>query len=258
MPTVKVGGVPIAAISRAGWSEYIIACCREARGLHRMPVFLTSVNGNVLSKFASSEHFRNLMAHVDASEADGQPLVVASRWLTRTPIPERCATTNFYHELSEDFTREGLSYYFLGDSEEINALAVERTRIEHPGVKIAGRHHGFFKRDEEEALVARINAAAPDVLWVGLSVPYEHEFVVRNRDKLTNVGVIKTCGAMFNFIAGRKPRAPEWMQKYALEWLYRMILEPRRLFWRYLTTNTHALWLLWARTADMPRTGMSG
>lgn len=252
-PTVKVGGLPIAAITRSEWSKYIIACCRETRGPDRKPVFLTSVNGNVLSKYARSEHFRRLMNHVDANEADGQPLVFASRWLTRTPIPERCATTNFYHELAGDFTRAGLSYYFLGDTEEINSLAVARTRIEHLGLKIAGRQHGFFKREYEDALIARINAVAPDVLWVGLSVPYEHDFVVRNLDKLTNVGVIKTCGAMLNFVAGRKQRAPEWMQKLALEWFYRLVLEPRRLFWRYLTTNTHALWLLLVRTADMPR-----
>jgi N-acetylglucosaminyldiphosphoundecaprenol N-acetyl-beta-D-mannosaminyltransferase len=241
IPTVKVGGLPIAAITRGEWSKYFVACCREARGPGRKPVFLTSVNGNVLSQYARSEYFRRLMDRADASEADGQPLVFASRWLTQMPIPERCATTNFYHELADDFAREGLSYYFLGDTEEINSLAVERTRIEHPGLKIAGRQHGFFKREDEDALIARINTVAPDVLWVGLSVPYEHEFVVRNLDTLTNVGVIKTCGAMFNFVAGRKQRAPEWMQKLALGWVYRLVLEPRRLFWRHLTTNTHAL-----------------
>ena len=86
------------------------------------------------------------------------------------------------------------------------------------------------------------------MLWVGLGVPYEQAFVARNKAQLTHVGVVKTCGGLFDFVAGKNTRAPQWMQDHALEWAYRLWLEPRRLFWRYVTTNIATVVLLALRT----------
>jgi exopolysaccharide biosynthesis WecB/TagA/CpsF family protein len=94
------------------------------------------------------------------------------------------------------------------------------------------------------AKVAEINALAPDYLWVALGVPYEQAFVEEFTPDLSNVGVIKTSGGLFNFLSGSRARAPLWMQHAGLEWAWRIWLEPRRLFWRYLTTNPRALYLL--------------
>jgi exopolysaccharide biosynthesis WecB/TagA/CpsF family protein len=94
------------------------------------------------------------------------------------------------------------------------------------------------------AKVAEINALAPDYLWVALGVPYEQAFVEEFTPCLSNVGVIKTSGGLFNFLSGSRARAPLWMQQAGLEWAWRIWLEPRRLFWRYLTTNPRALYLL--------------
>ena len=85
-------------------------------------------------------------------------------------------------------------------------------------------------------------------MWVGLGVPREHAFVVRKEAQLTGVGLIKTCSGLFDFVAGKNTRAPQWMQDYALEWLYRLWLEPRRLFWRYVTTNIVSMVLLAMKT----------
>src|SRR5690606_24880736 len=100
--------------------------------------------------------------------------------------------------------------------------------------------NGYFKRDDEDAVVAEINAARPDIMWLGLGVPLEQQFVARNLDRLTGVGLVKTSGGLFDFISGKNKRAPGWMQACGLEWLYRMWLEPRRLAMRYLTTNPQA------------------
>ena len=88
------------------------------------------------------------------------------------------------------------------------------------------------------------HALAPDYLWVALGVPYEQAFVAEFAPRLTKVGIIKTSGGLFNFLSGSRPRAPRWMQHAGLEWAWRIWLEPRRLFWRYLTTNPRALYLL--------------
>jgi hypothetical protein len=93
-----------------------------------------------------------------------------------------------------------------------------------------------------------INELAPDYLWVALGVPYEQAFVAEFTPRLTKVGIIKTSGGLFNFLSGSRQRAPRWMQDAGLEWVWRIWLEPRRLFWRYLTTNPRALYLLLNRS----------
>lgn len=254
-PRVKVGGVSMAALSRKAWAQAVVACAlaRRDTGGGAAPYFFTSANGNVLSRYASTPAFRAMIDTADAVDADGQPLVLASKWMTRTPIPERAATTDVFHDIAEAAASKGLSFYLFGGSEEINRIAADKTAAAHPGLMIAGRRNGYFNPDDEARIVAAINAAKPDVLWVGLGVPHEHAFVVRHRAALTGVGVIKTCGGLFDFVAGKNARAPQWMQDLSLEWAYRLWLEPRRLFWRYATTNVHTLYLLLARTADIAK-----
>jgi N-acetylglucosaminyldiphosphoundecaprenol N-acetyl-beta-D-mannosaminyltransferase len=250
-PTVRIGGVDIVALSRRDWADTILRTALSKRAAHQSPYFFTSANGNVLSRYAESAEFRALVDQADAIDADGMPLVLASRWLTRTPVPERCATTDFFHDLAAEAAARGASFYMLGGTEQINAAAAAKIKAKNPNLRIVGRRNGFFSRQDEAAVVAEINAAKPDILWVGLGVPNEHAFVVRNRAALTGVGVIKTCGGLFDFVAGKNTRAPQWMQTLALEWLYRMYLEPRRLFWRYARTNLHTMWLLATRTSDV-------
>ncbi len=96
--------------------------------------------------------------------------------------------------------------------------------------------------------VDEINALAPDYLWVALDVPYEQAFVEQYTSWLSNVGVFKTAGGLFDFLSGSRARAPNWMQATGFEWAWRIWLEPRRLFWRYLTTNPRALYLLFNRS----------
>jgi exopolysaccharide biosynthesis WecB/TagA/CpsF family protein len=118
----------------------------------------------------------------------------------------------------------------------------------YPGARIVGRRHGYFEPGEEAGIVDAINAAAPDILWVGLGVPNQQRFILRNLNRLTSVGVAKSCGGLFDFLAGKNKRAPRWMQKAGLEWAFRIREEPRRLLMRYLTTNSHAAyWLVRAR-----------
>src|SRR5439155_10938724 len=117
---------------------------------------------------------------------------------------------------------------------------------------IAGSRDGFFGPEEEFEIVEEINATRPDILWVGMGVPAEQSFALRYRRHLPEVGIIKTSGGLFDFLSERVSRAPQWMQAAGLEWVYRMLLDPRRLAGRYLTTSPHAAVLLLTRTERTP------
>ena len=133
---------------------------------------------------AQDEAFRFTFEQADIIHADGQAAVFASRLLTRTPIPERSATTDFIHDASKVAVQHGLRFFMLGATEEANAEAVRVLRETYPGLQIVGRRHGYFSRDEEDELCDEINLTQPDVIWVGLSVPTEYEFAVRNKTRL--------------------------------------------------------------------------
>jgi N-acetylglucosaminyldiphosphoundecaprenol N-acetyl-beta-D-mannosaminyltransferase len=136
----------------------------------------------------------------------------------------------------------------LGGSPEALRKATVNVRRLYPGLKLVGSRHGYFRPEEEDAIVAEIEAARPDILWVAMGAPREQRFAVKNRERLTGIGVIKTSGGLFDFLSGERSRAPSWMQAAGLEWLYRMLLEPRRLFVRYAVTNPHAAYLLLTRS----------
>lgn len=250
-PRVNVGGVPVVAWSRNAWAEFIgqYACAR--RGTKGPALLLSSANGNVVSRYARDQGFRAFLDQCDAIDADGQPLVVASRLFTATPIPERCATTDFFHDCAAVAVRDGLSFYLFGGTDEANKRAVAGARARHAGLQIVGHRSGYYDRADLDGILDAIDGLKPDVLWIGLGVPREQEVALRARQRVQHVAIIKTCGGLFDFVAGNKSRAPSWMQRASLEWLYRLALEPRRLFWRYATTNVHAAYLLLRRTSDI-------
>ena len=135
----------------------------------------------------------------------------------------------------------------LGASQGHLSKAMANVRRRYPTLKIVGARNGYFRRDELPDVLDEINRCQPDILWVAMGIPREQEFCLAHRADLPNVGVIKTSGGLFDFLSGARSRAPGWMQAAGLEWLYRMSLEPKRLFWRYLTTNVHATYLLIAK-----------
>jgi bacterial polymer biosynthesis proteins, WecB/TagA/CpsF family len=175
-------------------------------------------------------------------------MVAISRFKCAAPIPERAATTDLVHDVARIAEARGASFYLLGASEEVIRKAEANLRALYPRLAIVGARNGYVSAGDEDAVVAAINAAAPDFLWIGMGVPLEQRFVSRNRERLTGVGLVKTSGGLFDFLSGAKSRAPKVMQALGLEWLYRALLEPRRLGKRYLATNPHALWLLLTRS----------
>ena len=168
--------------------------------------------------------------------ADGVPVVWASRLLGR-PLPERIAGIDLMLGMLRRGNQAGYRIYCLGASEGVLATAVTRITREYRQVRLVGHHHGYFTPQEEPALVATIAGAQPDILLVGISSPKKERFLARWSDQL-GVPVCHGVGGSFDVLAGKVRRAPLAWQRLGLEWLYRVKQEPRRLWRRYLVTNT--------------------
>jgi N-acetylglucosaminyldiphosphoundecaprenol N-acetyl-beta-D-mannosaminyltransferase len=244
---VTVGGLRTACVSRHQLGALLVGDCLAARGGRRAPRLVFASNGHAIAMAALDKSFRASFEQADLIHADGEPVVAASKLFTATPVPERSATTDFLFDAAKAAAQYGIKFYLLGATEKINAGAAAKLKQEVPEVEIVGRRNGYFRRDDEEAIIEAINASGADVLWVGLGVPLEYEFCLRHKARL-KVGWVVTCGGCFNFASGDYSRAPDWMQKHGLEWLYRLAREPRRLFWRYLVTNPIAIAMLLFRT----------
>ncbi len=262
IPTVRIGGFDTARVTRTELAELMVADCHAAReqAAAWTPKLVFSSNGQGIALAGKDDTFLTTMNEADVIHADGMPVVLASR-ATKRSLPDRIATTDFFHDAARAAEREGLRFFFLGASEPQNAAAVARVREMYPKLEVAGRHHGYFDSDETQAVLQQIVDARTDVLWVALGKPRQERWCVEFRDALAGVGWMKTCGGLYAFLAGDAPRAPRWMQAVGLEWLYRALGDPRRLLWRYLTTNPYAFWRILRHTdwrqsdGELPQAG---
>lgn len=250
---ICIGGLPTICLTRQGLANIMVKDCKTARlsGDAWLPSLVFSSNGQGVALAAQEPGFRATMCEADWIHADGQSIVFASR-LTKAPLPERIATTDFIHDASQAAVANKLSFFMFGGSEKQNEAATLALQEMYPDLIIAGRRSGYFRTEDEEDICAQIRAAKPDILWIGLGKPLQEQWSVRNRHRLNGVGWIKTCGGLYAFLAGDAPRAPQWMQNLGLEWLFRTIKEPRRLGWRYLTTNPYSFYHLIAGTRRIP------
>jgi N-acetylglucosaminyldiphosphoundecaprenol N-acetyl-beta-D-mannosaminyltransferase len=217
-------------------------CIASREAPVNLPKLVFSSNGQGISLAGTDVAFADAMSQADIVHADGMSVVIASRLLTRRPLPERICTTDFFRNAAPAAAMAGLSFFLLGGSEAQNEAACEAVQTQYPELRIAGRHHGFIDEEADERLCAKIVASRTDVLWVALGKPKQEFWCVRNRHRLAGVGWIKTCGGLFSYITNEVSRAPIWMQDSGLEWLYRAMQEPTRLTWRYLLTNPHSLY----------------
>jgi N-acetylglucosaminyldiphosphoundecaprenol N-acetyl-beta-D-mannosaminyltransferase len=167
--------------------------------------------------------------------ADGVPVLWASRLLGR-PIPGRAAGSDLLWGLCRTAERRGYTTYFLGSQERVLARLVRTLRRGCPGLRVAGAYSpprcDAFPEEENERMVRGINAARPDILWVGFGAPKQELWIHANLDRL-QARVVIGVGAAFDLASGSVRRAPLWMQRIGLEWFHRFLIEPRRMFRRY-------------------------
>lgn len=200
--------------------------------------------GNVHTTVTAHDdaHYHTVQKEAAFVLPDGKPLSVYSR-KHGFPAAERVTGPDLMLEL---FARDnGLRHYFYGSSEETLAMLREKLERQYPGLCIAGMASPPFRAlsgEEDAAFVRAMNDAHADIIWVGLGAPKQENWMYEHRNRVG--GVMIGVGAGFDYHAGNIKRAPVWMQKLSLEWLYRLLQDPKRLFKRYLVTNTRYLYLI--------------
>jgi N-acetylglucosaminyldiphosphoundecaprenol N-acetyl-beta-D-mannosaminyltransferase len=221
-------------------AELIAATICSAR--ERGKEIILPVNAHFLN-LAAREDWLCEFANGDGVHvvADGKGVLLAAR-LARSQIPKHIRFSEWVHLLFAAGEKEGLSFFFLGAKEERVRRAKERVQKEWPALKMVGTHAGYFDRNGKanEKLIRLINDCRPDILLVGMSMPVEERWVLENRDRI-DVGTIVLGAGCFEWLSGRTSVAPRWMSDVHLEWLYRLIQEPRRLWKRYLIGNPQFL-----------------
>jgi len=189
---------------------------------------VVTVNAEFVMAAQSNTTFRRAINSAALSLADGIGVVWATRYLGK-PAPERVTGTDTLPVLAQRCAAAGYRLYLLGAAPGVAEAAGERLRQLAPGVIIVGTYAGSPAVDEEEAIIERIRVAEADVLCVAYGAPGQDLWIWRNRERLP-VAVAMGVGGAYDFLSGRQQRAPEWMRKMGLEWLYRLYREPWR--WR--------------------------
>jgi poly-beta-1,6-N-acetyl-D-glucosamine synthase len=172
--------------------------------------------------------------------ADGMSVLWSVRASGRR-IPERVAGVDLMARLLAAAGQHRLRVYFLGAKREVVMALVKRTRAQYPGIEIAGFRDGYFGPDDHLSLVDEIRASEPHILFVGMPTPFKETWCELHRERL-DVPVIMGVGGSFDVLAGFIRRAPRWVQSLGLEWFWRLLMEPRKLWKRYLTTNSEFIW----------------
>ena len=189
------------------------------------------VNVDKIVKASRDPGLRRIINDCDLINADGMPVVWASRLLGK-PLKERVTGVDLFEALMARAARKGWRVFLLGAREEVVAGVARLYPARYPGLTIAGYRNGYWRPDEEEAVVAQIGAARPDILFVAISSPTKEAFLARYQAAM-KVPFAMGVGGTFDVAVGHVKRAPVWMQKAGLEWFYRFLQEPRRMFRRY-------------------------
>ena len=196
--------------------------------------YIITPNAAHIVLFQKDEEFRKAYAKASLVLPDGMPLIWASRFL-KPRLKERITGTDLLLSLCRVSVREKYSIFLLGAENKVIEKAKNTLLITFPGLRIAGVHHGYFSDDN--TIIEKINELQPDILFIGMGFSKQEKWISRNINEL-NVKVAVAIGGVFDVIAGKFKPSPRAIQNYGLEWLWRMLQEPRRLWKRYLIGNT--------------------
>lgn len=221
-------------VSRYNLSETVEEMSSAIKEGRRLRIAVTPVNCLLWAR--KNRQLNEIYNSADIVTADGVPVVWASRLLS-SPIKGRVTGLDLLPAFSEISARKKFSFFFLGAAEGVAEKLAERLKRAYPGLNVAGTWSPPFREqfsdEENREMIRKINRSGADVLWVSLTAPKQDLWIARHFDKL-DVSVAIGVGAAFDVVAGNIPRAPGWMQRNGLEWLYRLIKEPGRLSKRYL------------------------
>jgi N-acetylglucosaminyldiphosphoundecaprenol N-acetyl-beta-D-mannosaminyltransferase len=217
----------ITATETVHWASHFI---RSGQRGH-----LCTVNVAVLMMMQSNERLRHFVDNAALIVADGQPIIWLSRWFG-CRLPERITGVDLINTLAAHAEQEGFSIYLLGATTKVITATAARLQARYPRLKICGFDNGYFPLSRAEVRAQAIRKSGAQILFVGMGVPRQEQFLEENWAAL-GVNLAIGVGGSFDVLAGVRRRAPLWVREIGLEWLYRLVQEPRRLWKRYLITH---------------------
>jgi N-acetylglucosaminyldiphosphoundecaprenol N-acetyl-beta-D-mannosaminyltransferase len=223
-------GVPIHLLSMAETAATAMHAMRE-----RVPLQHVCLNVAKFVRLRQDADLRNDVFGADLISIDGMGIVIGAR-IMGLRVPERVTGVDLMEHLLARCAAEGFRPYFLGATRDVLNRAMCQVRLRHPKLEIAGSQDGYFNADEEAEAVARIQAAKPDCLFVGMPTPRKERFMAKYRAVL-DVPFVMGVGGGIDILAGHVRRAPSAWQRLGMEWLYRVVQEPKRMWRRYLVSN---------------------
>ena len=233
---VELMGLGFDRSDMAGAVETCLSWCAGPRVSHTV----ITANAAILCMMRRDPELAAACRAGDLTVADGMSAVWALR-ASGTPVPERVTGVDLMARLLEEGGRRGLSAFFLGAHEETVSRLASLCGTRFPGLTVAGWRNGYFGPGDHGAIVEAIRASGAHMLFVGMPSPFKETFCERNRERLA-VPVMMGVGGSFDVLAGKVARAPMWMRRTGLEWSWRLLMEPRKMWRRYLSTNSEFVW----------------
>ncbi|HEU4390452.1 MAG TPA: WecB/TagA/CpsF family glycosyltransferase [Blastocatellia bacterium] len=234
---ITIAGVEVDNLTQDEALATIDTLVRGNRG-----TYLAVVNAAKVAAAARDEQLLEVLRRADVVTADGMSVVWASRLLGR-PLKARVTGIDLFDRLVGHAADRGLSVFFLGARHDSVASVVRRFEQQHPGLQVAGYRNGYFSAAESAAVADQIRSTGADLLFVAMGSPGQEFWIAENLVR-TGVRFAMGVGGSFDHLSGLARRAPEWMQRAGLEWLYRLLREPRRMWRRYLIGNSLFVWLV--------------
>lgn len=237
IPTCNIMGVNIAAINMEWLLKYTEQHIKELSGDY---MCVSNVHTTVTS-YEEPDYCAVQNGGIMAIP-DGGPLSTVGR---KRGFKDMSRTTgpSYMGEIFEISAKKGYRHYFYGSTEQTLEKLYQKLNEQYPGIQIAGMYSPPFRpmtEEEDAAIIERINQTEPDFVWVGLGAPKQEKWMAAHQGAVK--GFMVGVGAGFDYFAGNIERAPKWMQNSNLEWVYRLLQDPRRLFNRYWHTNTKFIW----------------
>ena len=232
LQTTSVFGLPIAQLSIAGLLKYFDEMIFRGRTGDGKSTLIAYINAHSCNLSLQDSKYRAALTQADLLYLDGNGPRIAA-WFAGRSLPARLTGTDWFDDLCALCEQRGFRVYLLGSKPGVTSNLILRLQSSHPSLKVVGHDHGYFSPEDDARIIEAINHAQPDLLVLGMGSPYQELWMVKCRDRL-DVPVIWGAGGIFDYASGHVKRAPRWMRALALEWLGRMLIEPRRLAMRYL------------------------
>lgn len=220
----------------------IVESKKELEALPEGKLLINTINAHSYNTALKDDFFAEALMKGDALIPDGASIVMACRKLKAKSQPkERIAGWDLFTMEMERLNRKGGTCFFMGSSEKVLKLIREKGKTVYPNIQIETYSPPYkpeFSEAENLEIIEAINRANPDLLWIGMTAPKQEKWAYRHWNELHIHCHCGTIGAVFDFFAGTMERAPMWWQEHSLEWLYRLIKEPKRMWRRYIIGNT--------------------